>query len=254
METLPLNTIAFISVDNTRTFDDKSLNELYVPEWEQAAFTTKKVSDICKATTILTINVFDKHPRGHISFASSYQNKQPFDFITLDEVKDWTDDDNGLSDTARFTVEQLKTYLAKSPKQTNQVWPDHGKDWTESIDLMRPLAPDDFDLHIIKWEKIDSHPYGWFGETILDQELKKRNITTIFVGGVATDYCSGETASEWIDLWYKVYVITDAVRGVIKDKTEEMLQLLQTKGVKFIDSKQFKDMIFQNFDPEELTH
>ncbi len=150
METITLNTSAFISVDNTRTFEDKNLNELYVPEGEQAAFTTKKIADICKAVALLTINVFDKHPRGHISFASSYQNKQPFDGITLDEVNDWTDENNELSDKARFTVEQLKAYLAKSPKQMNQVWPDHGKDWTESIDLMSPLTPDDFDLHIIK--------------------------------------------------------------------------------------------------------
>jgi nicotinamidase-related amidase len=151
MKNLSINTSAFVSVDNTRTFDDKTLvDELYVPEGEQAAHTTKKITDICKSVGMLTINVFDKHPKGHISFASSYQNKQPFDFITLDEVKDWTDENNGLSDKAKFTVEQIKAYLEKSPKQINQVWPDHGKDWTESIDLMRPLAPDDFDLHIIK--------------------------------------------------------------------------------------------------------
>lgn len=253
METLSLKNSAFISVDNTKTFEDKSLNELYVPEGEQAAITSQRVADICKTYGVLTINVFDKHPRGHISFASSYQNKEPFDFITLEEIQDWNEESNWLSNKARFTVEQLKTYLANSPKQQNQVWPDHGKDWTESIDLMQPLSQTDFDIHLVKWDKVDEHPYSWFPGTWLDEELKKRNITTVFVGWVATDYCSWETASDAIDLKYDVYVITDAVRGVIKEKTEEMIELLQTKGVKFIDSREFNELIIQNFDPEKIT-
>ena len=150
MKTISLKNSAFVSVDNTKTFDDKSLNELYVPEGEQAAFISAKVADICKTYGVLTVNVFDKHPRGHISFASSYKNKNPFDFITLEEVQDWTDDNNGLSEQARFTIEQLKVYLENSPQQQNQVWPDHGKDWTESINLMPPLSESDFDIHLIK--------------------------------------------------------------------------------------------------------
>ena len=150
MSKISFQNTAFISIDNTKTFEDASLNELYVPEGEKVAQVTQKIANICKTYGILTINVFDKHPRGHISFASSYQDKKPFDFISLDEVRDWTDECNGLSDKARFTVEQLKAYLANSPKQTNQVWPDHGKDWTESIELMPPLSESDFDIHIVK--------------------------------------------------------------------------------------------------------
>ena len=253
METISLKNSAFVSVDNTRTFEDKTLvDELYVPEGEQAAVATKKVTDICKMYGMLTVNVFDKHPRGHISFASSYRDKQPFDFITLEEVQDRTEENNGLSDKARFTVEQLKAYLANSPDQKNQVWPDHGKDRTESIDLMSPLSESDFDLHIVKWEKVDEHPYGGFGQTILDEELKKRAMNTIFVGGVATDYCSGITAEEWVDLWYKVYVITDAVRGIAEASTKEMFEMLQTKGVQCITTEQFQNIIDQTFHPEEI--
>jgi nicotinamidase-related amidase len=150
METISLKNSAFVSVDNTKTFEDKSLNELYVPEGEIAAIKTKEAADLCRKYGMLLINVFDKHPKGHISFASSYKNKKPFDFITLEEMQDWTEDNNGLSDKARFTVDQLKAYIENSPGQTIQVWPDHGKDRTESIDLMPPLTKEMFDLHIIK--------------------------------------------------------------------------------------------------------
>lgn len=247
METISLKNSAFVSVDNTRTFDDKTLKELYVPEWEIAAYVSQKIARICHVYGILTVNVFDKHPKGHISFASSYKNKQPFDSITLEEVKDRTEEQNGLSKKAAFTVEQLQNYLKRMPGNIEKVWPEHGKDWTESIDLMRPLAPDDFDLHIVKWEKVDSHPYGWFGETTLDRELKKREIKTLFIGGVATDYCSGITAEEGIDLWYDVYLVTDAVRGIAKETTDQMLEILKDKGVKFIHSGEFDELVQKSF-------
>lgn len=229
-----LNQTALISVDNIKTFEDVNLHELYVPEGEQAAIKTKEARDMCTAYGTLLVNVFEKHPKGHISFASSYRDKQPFDIMTLEEIKDWTQQRHGLSSQAKFTVDQLKNYLSRSPGQTNQVWPDHAKDWTESMELMPPLSKEDFDLHLIKGEKIDEHPYSAFPGTGLHEELQKRNIKTIFVTWVATDYCSGQTAEDGINLGYETYMITDAIRGVVKEKTEEMLSLLTSKGVKFI--------------------
>ncbi len=150
METININECVVVSVDNSETFENKELDELYVPEGELAAEGSKKVLDVCKPYKILAISVLDKHPRGHISFASSYKNKKPFDDVTWEEVKDRTEEDNGLSDQARFTVEQLKKYIANSPDQKAKVWPDHGKDRTKSIDLTAPLHADDFDIHLVK--------------------------------------------------------------------------------------------------------
>ena len=54
--------IAMISVDNTQTFENKNLNELYVNEGEQAAYATKKIMEACKYYGITTINVLEEHP------------------------------------------------------------------------------------------------------------------------------------------------------------------------------------------------
>jgi len=96
MKTIAIKNAAFVSVDNTKTFEDKRLNELYVPEGEVAARVTKTIAHLCKKYGMLTINVLEEHPLGHVSLAANYTNKNPFDDITYDEVKDRTEEDNGI--------------------------------------------------------------------------------------------------------------------------------------------------------------
>ncbi|MEI6673112.1 MAG: hypothetical protein WCL02_07515 [bacterium] len=88
--------IALISVDNTQTFENKDLNELYVHEGEQAAYGTKKIMEACMYYGITMINVLEEHPIGHISLAANYLDKKPFEMITFDEIKDRTEEDNGI--------------------------------------------------------------------------------------------------------------------------------------------------------------
>jgi len=57
-----LEEIAMISVDNTQTFENKDLNELYVNEGEQAAHGTQKIMEACKYYGITMINVLEEHP------------------------------------------------------------------------------------------------------------------------------------------------------------------------------------------------
>lgn len=116
--------IVLISVDNTQTFENKDLNELYVHEGEQAAYGTKKIMEACKYYGITMINVLEEHPIGHISLAANYKNKNPFEVITFDEVKSWTEENNGIGERAEFTLSELKKFLAEVGAQ--MLWPDHG--------------------------------------------------------------------------------------------------------------------------------
>ncbi len=233
--------VALISVDNTKTFEDKNLNELYVEWWEQAAKRTKKMVDYCNERWIMTINVLEKHPKGHISFASSFEWKNPLDTINYDEVKSWNETTNGLSESAWFTLNELKAYLKKEWEV--MLRPDHAKDRTESSDLMEPLEEKDFDLTIVKWDAVDAHPYSWFEETQLDNELKKRKKKTIIVTWVATDYCSGQTALDGKELDYDVYLVKEAIRWVSPETTDAMIKKLTTKKVKIVSA----DDIFELF-------
>lgn len=244
MKTMDLSHVAVISVDNTKTFEEKKLNELYVPDWENAAIATKKIIDFCSIYGAFLVNVFDKHPKWHISFASSYKNKKPFDFITLEEVEQRTEENNWLSSTAAFSVDQLKEYLLQSPNYINQVWPDHGKDWTDSVDLMEPLDKNMFHINLVKWDAVDKHPYSWFVGTWLNEELKKRNIEKVIVTWVATDYCSGQTAEESAERGYETFVVSDAVRWVNPESTNIMLDKFEKQHITYLTLEQLKNVFF----------
>lgn len=56
--------------------------------------------------------------------------------------------------------------------------------------------------------------YSAFGGTELNDLLKRRKIRTLYVGGLATDYCVKETVLDGLKLGYKVYLLEGAHRGV----------------------------------------
>lgn len=236
MKRSDIKTIAFLSVDNTRTFEDKSLNELYVNEWEQAAIASKELVEACQYYKITMINVLEKHPIGHISLAANYKDKKPFESISYEEVKDWTEEENGIGERAEFTLDDLKTHLSKV--QVQMLRPDHSIKDTNGIELTQPLQAEEFDIEIIKWTNPSKEAYSWFDETTLDEELQKRNKKILLIGWVATDYCVGQTALDGQQKWYEVYLVSEAVRWVTKDTTDTMIKTLLEAGVKQISTKE----------------
>jgi len=228
--------IAFISMDNLKTFGKKALNELYVNEWEQVAQSTKELTESSRYFKILTINVLEEHPVGHISLAANYKNKNVFDLITYEEVKNWTEEENGIGERAQFTLSELKEFLSEVGSQ--RLRPDHAIEKTEGVELMEPLEEEDFDLKIIKGKNPAKEAYSWFDETTLDEELKKREKKILIISWLATDYCVGKTALDARKKWYEVYVISDAVRGVAQSTTQEMLDLFTAEWINYITTKE----------------
>lgn len=230
-----IKSIACISVDNTKTFEDKNLNELYVNEWEKAAQATKELIEACRYYKITTINVLEEHPVGHISLAANYKNKNVFDLITYDEVQAWTEEDNGIGERAEFNLSELKKFLSEVGSQ--RLRPDHAIEKTEGVELTQPLEEEDFDLKIIKGTNPAREAYSWFDETTLDEELKKREKKILLMSWVATDYCLGKTALDAHKKWYDVYVVSETIRGVAKETTDAILQTMQDEKIQFITTK-----------------
>ncbi len=224
--------IAFISIDNTKTFEDKNLDELYVNEGEEAAEASKSIIKLCKKNWIITINVLEEHPVWHISFASSFANKNPFETLSYDEVKNWTDDENELSPKATFTVTDLQEYMKKVGIQ--MLWPDHGVVDTKWTELQEPLEKNDFDIKVVKWDKAYKDAYSGFDDTDLDEKLQENEIKEIVLWWVATDYCVWDTALDAVAKWYKVNIIKEAVRWVSPETTVAKIKEMKAKGVKFV--------------------
>lgn len=67
--------------------------------------------------------------------------------------------------------------------------------------------------------------------------LKERGIDTVYVVGIATDFCVAWTALDAIQLGFKTLVIEDACKGInLNGSLEQAWQAMQQQGVVRIQS------------------
>jgi nicotinamidase/pyrazinamidase len=131
----------------------------------------------------------DWHTPGHASFASSHAGKKPFETTSM-------------------------------PYGTQVLWPDHCVQGTDDANLHKDLKLPKAELIIRKGFHKDVDSYSAFLEadrktmTGLAGYLKDRGITTVFVTGLATDFCVAWTALDARKLGFDVYVIEDATRAI----------------------------------------
>jgi nicotinamidase/pyrazinamidase len=62
--------------------------------------------------------------------------------------------------------------------------------------------------------RMDREAYSGFQETQLHQRLQAAQITRVFVGGLATEYCVLHTVKDALGLGYAVVLLVDAIRAV----------------------------------------
>lgn len=79
---------------------------------------------------------------------------------------------------------------------------------------------------------------GKIHKTKLDSILKANNITTLYIMGLATDYCVKFTVLDALSLGYKVFIIYDGCKGVniSKDDSNKAFQEMIDKGAIIISS------------------
>src|SRR5271170_4927435 len=154
----------------------------------------------------------DWHTTHHISFASSHDGKKPFEMIKL--------------------------------AYGNQVlWPDHCVQGTEGAAIAKDINIPQAALIIRKGFHNDVDSYSAFVEadketqTGLASYLKERKIDTVFVTGLATDFCVAWTAIDARNAGLNVYVVDDACRGIdINGSVAKAWADMTAAGVKKIDS------------------
>jgi nicotinamidase/pyrazinamidase len=131
----------------------------------------------------------DWHTPHHISFASTHEGKKPFEMIKL--------------------------------AYGNQVlWPDHCVQGTEGAQIAKDINIPHAELIIRKGYHNEVDSYSAFLEadketrTGLGGYLKERGIDTVFITGLATDFCVAWTAVDARHAGLTVYVVEDACRGI----------------------------------------
>ncbi|WP_296256193.1 MULTISPECIES: bifunctional nicotinamidase/pyrazinamidase [unclassified Pseudomonas] len=131
----------------------------------------------------------DWHPAEHISFASSHAGRQPFDSITL-------------------------------PCGPQTLWPDHCIQGTRGAEMHAGLNLPHVQLILRKGCNPGIDSYSAFVEadrttqTGLAGYLKERGIDSVFVVGLALDYCVAWTALDARAAGFNTWVITDACKPI----------------------------------------
>ena len=155
----------------------------------------------------------DYHPADHGSFAANHENKKPGEIIDL----------HGLSQI---------------------LWPVHCVQNSEGAAFSKELDVSRVAKVFYKGENRDIDSYSGFFDngkrkkTGLDDYLTSKNIDTLYVVGIATDYCVKFTALDAVELGYKTYVIKDATKAVNLQPGdfEASLDEMKRAGVKVIES------------------
>lgn len=120
-------------------------------------------------------------------------------------------------------------------------WPPHCIQNTEGAKFHPALIiPPEAEI-ISKADRRDE-AYSFFQGTDLAEKLHKR-IQTLFVGGLATDYCVKETVLDGLKENFNVYLLDDACRGVEVNPgdSEKAIQLMVVMGCKRITKEQIQN-------------
>ena len=154
----------------------------------------------------------DWHTPGHASFASTHAGKKPFE-------------------------------TTKLSYGTQVLWPDHCVQGTDDAALHKDLKLPTAQIIIRKGFHKEMDSYSAFDEadhktaTGLAGYLKARGIKTLYVAGLATDFCVAWTAMDARKAGFEVYVIEDATRAIdLNGSLAAAWKEMAAKGVKRIQS------------------
>lgn len=153
----------------------------------------------------------DWHPEHHGSFAANHPGKEVGDIVEL----------NGLQ---------------------QRLWPVHCVQGTPGAEF-HPGLENIRAAHIVRKgtdAQVDSYS-GFFDNnrqksTGLAELLKQLGVSTVYIVGLATDYCVKFTALDAVQLGLRTYVIPEACRGVNlqPDDSDHALAEMQAAGVELI--------------------
>lgn len=163
----------------------------------------------------LVIATQDWHPSDHGSFASLYPGKSPGEMV-------------GLSG-----IDQI-------------LWPDHCVEGTTGAEFAPGLETSGITVIFKKGTDKSVDSYSAFfdnakrKDTGLAAYLKSEDVDTLYLVGLATDYCVKFSALDAVELGFKTVLIKEGVRGVniTPGDSDAALKEMAVKGVSIISEDQ----------------
>lgn len=138
----------------------------------------------------------------------------------------------------------LKPIVDHDNENIDIYWPPHCMSGSIGMELIDGLPkPEQYDFFVWKGVEKNLHPYGaCFHDlknklsTGIIEFLKYRNIDTVIVGGLATDYCVKTTCLQLINCDLNVIINLSACRGVSEESSDIAISLMRSVGINIIGS------------------
>lgn len=182
--------------------------QLAVPEGDLIVPLINRLAEHFKQVVIAQ----DWHPAGHTSFASSHPGRQPYDVIQL-------------------------------PYGEQTLWPDHCIQGSHGAEFHSGLDLPHAQLIIRKGCNPDIDSYSAFLEadrvttTGLAGYLKERGIDTVYMVGLALDFCVMFSALDARAAGFNTFVVLDACRAIdLNGSLATAIERMQVAGVGLIQS------------------
>jgi nicotinamidase/pyrazinamidase len=170
------------------------------------------IVNVIQARFELVVATQDWHPADHKSFASNHPGKTIFEVIELD----------GLQQV---------------------LWPDHCMQGTAGAAFCHTLNINKVEAIFRKGMDSEIDSYSGFYDnghrktTALAEYLRGKQVTEVYVAGLAADYCVYYTAKDAIQEGFTTYIIEDAVRVISAEGFTKAKDDVKSKGGKIINSK-----------------
>lgn len=159
----------------------------------------------------LVVATQDWHPQSHKSFASNHQGKKIFEQIEL----------NGLPQV---------------------LWPDHCVQGTGGADFSKGINWDKTEAIFRKGTNPEIDSYSGFYDnghlksTGLAHYLRGRDVTSVYIAGLAGDYCVYFTAKDALAEGFQTYIIENATRPISPEGFRAAVTDVLQKGGYIIQS------------------
>ena len=199
-----MKTLLIIDVQN----DFMPNGSLPVPNGDEIVPVINKIRDQFD----LVIGTQDWHPKDHISFASNHEEKSNFDVIEIHN-------------------------------QPQTLWPDHCVQGTEGAKFHPGLNTEKFEAIFRKGtdKTIDSYSAfydnGHLKSTGLTGYLKEKEITQLYVCGLAADICVYFSIIDALQEGFSCYFIDDASKALDAKEFETLKKEMIAKGIQIVRSE-----------------
>ncbi|QDA30717.1 nicotinamidase [Thermococcus indicus] len=111
-------------------------------------------------------------------------------------------------------------------------WPRHCVQNTPGAEFVVELPADA--VIISKATEPDKEAYSGFEGTDLAEILRRNGVKRVYICGVATEYCVRATALDAAKQGFEVYLLRDAVKGIVPRDEEKALEEMGKAGVKVL--------------------